>query len=419
MLEEKKAVPENNLLQLRKKLEQLSPQQGFRRKVIGGISEEDVQQFVKNLYEKAEKNEEIYKKKIEELTAYEEELHKNLEAENRELVKVRESAGYLQYLNTKMEEDIQKLNEELEQARLGLPAFSRLENNGVQQSELDDSYKIEVKRLEKEVSQLTRDKEDMVTRISELEKDISLSRSQLAKHEENRELEKGNEYVSEKIAMLEEQLKKSHKKLNKTEQTAKEMEQKFKREQMNTAKMSEENANLEARIAQLRDETYKQLEVLAEQIKERGMVEDQLSYERIRANNVEDDMAELVEMVLNLRGNFQNEQRQLDDELGVLKKKHYENSLEESGYQYIEEIMQQTSQDIENIFLSAQNNVNSILNNANEKAQEISMYYNVFKSDVIGFHSNLESFQGKTNEWLETLYSAVDKSHGLDEVEDY
>jgi len=412
MLEEKKpVVPESNLLQLRKKVENLSPQQGFRRKVIGGISEEDVQEFVKSLYEQAQKNEEIYKKKIEDLTSYGETLSGRLESDKSELEKLKESAGYLQYLNTKMETDMKKLRKDLEQSRLNLAEVRKLKNNDKEQAELADSYKKEVKRLEDEVCQLIIDKEEMVRRVSDLEEEINLSRSQLAERGENGGAQAGNNFggdkelaltmLEDKVAMLEGQLEESHKK--------------FKREQINTARMSEENANLKARIDQLRDETYKQLEVLAEQLKERGQMEDQLSNERIRANNVENDMSELVEMVLNLRNKFQNEQRQLDDKLSMVKKKHFE---EEDGYQYVEQIMQQTTQDLENIFLSAQNNVNSILNNANEKVQEMSKYYQVFKSDIIDLHSNLESHQGKTSEWIEALYSSIEKSHGLDEIKD-
>jgi len=411
MLEEKKpVVPESNLLQLRKKVENLSPQQGFRRKVIGGISEEDVQEFVKSLYEQAQKNEEIYKKKIEDLTSYGETLSESLERDKSELEKVKESAGYLQYLNTKMETDMKKLRKDLEQARLNLSEVRKLKHNEKDQSELVNNYKSEVKRLEEEVLQHILNKDEMVRRVSELEEEINLSRSQLAEHRENSGVEAGNNggekelavtMLEDKVARLEEQLEESHKK--------------FKREQINTARMSEENANLKARIDQLRDETYKQIEALAEQLKERGQIEDQLSNERIRANNVENDMSELVETVLNLRDKFQNEQRQLDGKLSMVKKKHFE---EENGYQYVEQVMQQTSQDLENIFLSAQNNVNSILNNANEKVQEMSKYYQAFKSDIIDLHSNLESHQGKTSEWIEALYSSIEKSHGLDEIKD-
>lgn len=386
--------------QLRANVEALTIVSELRRQIIGGISEDDVKQCINTIQHHYQGAEKTLLDKIE-----------ALESNKRKLIRE------LELLRQESDREKAVLQDQLDKAMMDLSKYkSRCDEAEAEYLAIDDKYAAEIERLdsdrnhlkvrcselsrqveelEEHSKQLAEEKLDLENkhrtqkfRIAVLEQEISLSKSELDERiKQCEELKQHNselvqsledyegradkeirakrielanslemrEMLEARVEDLQEQLALSKKRADELYQAYQEMERKvqlLERQNAEHTKPISYKVEIEA--------IYNQLNSLNEQLIANETLQRELDIERKRADEAEQDLAELVECVAELKNRLYADQIQLE------------------GY-----------------FMHLE-----------EKQKEV-------QNDVDEFRSNLKKFCGDTGEEINGLYETVKTRYDL------
>mgnify|MGYP001037739237 CR=1 FL=1 len=360
-LDQLRANNEEDFDQLRANVEAMTIVSDLRRKLIGGISEEDVKKCInaiqhhyqdaeKTLLDRVEYLETSKKKIIKEFEAFKQESeaqkadlqeqlelafaelsdyqtrHQELEAklqtiEERYSSELSRIEAEKQKISMEYQEltnhvaDLEKHNKEIAEEKLDLENKHRSQKFRIavleqeiqlSRQELDERSKL-CEELRKQNNELALARQDSE---SKAEKELRAKRIELANSIEMREM------LEAKIEELQQQLAQSQKKSEELYQAFLEMEQKA----QSLEKQVAENAKHKSYKDEI-EAIYKQLNLLNEQLIVNENLQRELDAEKMRAEKLEQEISELLDCVLELKNRHYAEQIQLENHFIELEEK--------------------------------------------------------------------------------------------------
>lgn len=185
------ALDENHLRVLRKDLEKLAIQSEFRKKFIGGISEEDVNKCINHLFQQFEIIEGELKTQIKELESSVEQLLKEFDTYKRSaegeknrlkqsgdnaladatryMNESRHKDGIISDLNSQYEAELNRLNNEKE----------ALESSCKRLKSQNETLELQIVQMQIEAEELCHEREGLQAQITRLEEDVLASQCKL------------------------------------------------------------------------------------------------------------------------------------------------------------------------------------------------------------------------------------------------
>lgn len=360
MKNEESLASSDNLVYLCNISDQESISSNFRSKLIGGLNEEDVKNYIGTIENKYMQIEQEMKREMQELISSRNKLHKELTISKTTAI-----------------EDKKSLLESLEKAQLDLAVCTEeCKNKDLAMQSLSDKNNAEIAQLHNKVNQMAEKRaelekqlsasrlsmenimestaglkqennvlklkivdfeekilsgspqEDIDKIIQELEQQIEIEKSHNVK--QNNDLEIFNqkiisleETIAENIKVIEE-----HRKINeKTEQELKLEKARSSNYKINKFKDEIENI-------------YQQLEELTtEQVNINNELQHQLEVEQLRANKAENELAELLKWVSELKDKLYNEQNLFETQFKQLAERNNQFHSEINGcFSYLQDL---------------------------------------------------------------------------------
>ena len=251
------SLNDNNLNLIRNNAEKLTIQSDLRRKIIGGISEEDVSKYIDNVRQQFQLVEDELKENISEIQASKDEIKREFESYMRRSVEEK----------TKLQEDLENALVDKDTTML-MQRISILEETLNQtQSKLEEEHKIR----------------------EQLEHELKI------KIDENTAYCKANK-------SMEKQLKSAQANAEKVQEEKSNM-----------------NSNVMGFKSEI-ESIYKQLNTLNDMAIENNNLQRQLELEHLRADKAEKELSQLVEMVSSLKDRSNNNQKQLKTQIAEIEK---------------------------------------------------------------------------------------------------
>lgn len=272
MAERVTSLIDNDLQLIRNSVEKLTIQSDLRRKLIGGISEEDVAKYIDSVRQQFQLNEDELKQNIKVLQSSNDEMRREFD---------RYSQKFL--------EEKAKLQEDLEKALADSSVYKK------KCSEMDEIIKEIDARYDSEVNGLVNENQQLESKCDGLSKQLLTFEA--------------------KVEELQEQLQESRKIGEEYSEACKTMEQQLKSEHENNERALEEKANLNSRVVGFKSEIeaiFKQLNTLNEQVIIDDDSKQQLELERLRADKAEKELSQFGECVSGLKDRFHKNQKQLE-----------------------------------------------------------------------------------------------------------
>lgn len=368
------ALNEDHLRVLRQDLEKLAMQSEFRKKFIGGISEDDVNKCINNLYHQFDIIEKELKTHIVELESSVDQLLKELDTYKRsaegDKAKLRQEndnalADASRYLNECKHKDdmIADLNDNYNSEINSLITDKKqLESENTQLCQQNRSLEQEIEGLHNEVTGYSADMKGLSSRIEELEEDLLASQYKIeeqtcvcAKLENEFEQEKTRsaslnkeiEILQKQALTLQESLHENQERIQQEYEERLETERALELERNKTSEHNNTINMLNNRIEQLEtqlqetekmieeqanengnhtfeqiDAIHKQLDALKEQLRINDMLKQQVELERSRADKAENDVSRFREWALELKEKFYQDQKQLEIQLAEIETKN-------------------------------------------------------------------------------------------------
>jgi chromosome segregation ATPase len=334
---------DDSITQLRIKLDKETIQSTFRTKMIGGLHEEDVLNYIGSLETKYQLIEQEMKKDMDELLSSRNKLQKELETCQATALEekncLQESLKHtqdelaaqtdkyknmdltLQALNSKNNTKITNLQNELHHMAeerkelekilsLSRQEISHARENSARYDQENNILKAKIADLEKKLSNNGRNEE--IRRVSqEYEQRLEAEKSRI--EQQNLDLET----YKEKFLTLEEKLAANIIEMEELRKISEKAEQELKLEK---AKVSS------YKISGFKDaigNIYQQLENLTEeQVKINDELQQQLEFEQQRANKAEDGLAGLIKWVSELKDKLFNEQNLFETQLKQISERY-------------------------------------------------------------------------------------------------
>ena len=381
MAEEDK-LAEDNFRDLQNKLRDRQETQ-FRRKLFGGINQEDVVKYVQTVSERLHEEEERFQERIKELLSSNKTLRGELGKTKRRLEEEEENATRMQNLIESLEAEKAHLEGELDKARCELKNYVnkyKAQENSLR--ELNQRYGAEVGNLRKENWELTQARDEMGKRISEFEQETESLRKYALEAESAKLANEGRiEGLEQEKGLLE----KSNLSLKvQLEESQKELED-YRRDRVEL------------------EEIYRKMELLEEKAKGRDLLEEELDRQYIRATKAEKEAAKLGEWVIELKDRIRKDRNFFDSRLKELEEIHYESSR-----RYVVDILREASQITESLLASARQNAECIMDGATQKIHEVTDCYQTLQSNVVSFRDDLQDVHLKTGAEIEALYDTLE-----------
>lgn len=259
---------EDSLALIRNKVKEDVVKSDFRRKLIGGISEDDVEDYINMIQLQFQYKENKLKEQIDELISLKDKLR----------------VEFNTYIE-KAEEEKKKLLKELEDAKQSLELLKeQYQTFYARNSESQEKYKTELEQLDAERNQYK-------LKLDEISKELADVRSK-------------SEVKSSMILELETKLKRKEEAVYENEKLRADLTEQLKIEQISKAKILDENNQLSSRTMDNNKEMndlYRELENVKEQIKINQELQKQLEQERSRSERVEKEMTDFFKRVISLK----------------------------------------------------------------------------------------------------------------------
>ena len=320
------SLNEGNLHMLRNKVEKKLSHSDMRRKLIGGISEEDVSIYVDSMRQQFRLVEDELRQQFRELQQSKDELRKEYEA-------YRQRSG----------EEKAGMQEALENALVEASRFKDecSEKDGMIQK-INERFDSEVGRLTDAGSQLESERDELKKQLLSYERET-----------------KAEGTLALKVKELEEQLLESQKTAEEYQKSMREMERQVSEEHMNLARAQEDKTNLNSRVASFKSEIdaiYKQLGSLNEQVSANESLQQELELERLRAEKAEQDMSQFRELMSGLKDKFHKDQIQLDVQFNEMEEKQKAMQDDINGLrENLEDFCKATGTEIDDLFATLEN----------------------------------------------------------------
>ncbi len=467
---------EDKLRALRNNLEKISLQSDFRKKVIGGLSEEDVIKYIDGLRQQSQMVENELSHYIEELESATEKLRKEYEEFRQES---REEKDRLQELADRNAADSARFIQEYQdQAVLYNSEIDKMTDENYQlMNERNDlaeqvlELEQELKRLNTCIAEYSNEKTIYVKQITDLEQDILDKHNELEAQiklgediEQKLEFEKARtasaakemNILKQKIAAVEEDLIESLNKIEEEQKKNRELEQELEseknkvnsgKETINTmaskigeleeqlienTKMAEEYLKIKEELEQelelgklevstcnetinnqilrtveLEEQLFENMRLAEEYLKAKEELEQELSAAR-------ENTSQASSKVMNFKGEVDVIYKQLDNikvQIDINDKLQQQLDYERSRAEKVEKDMSQFSEWIYNLkekFQTNQQQLEAQFNKIEDK-------HRAMQSDINGLRSNLESFSVGTGTELDNLCATVDCSNQMPE----
>lgn len=295
-------MPENtedSLALLRNKVKEEVVISDFRRKLIGGISEEDVEDYINTVRKQAEYKENKLNDKIEELIS------------SRDQLKVE----YNTYVKN-AEEEKKKLQKELTET---IQNLEQCKTTDLQISNYEEKYKAELEGLRYELNKVSTERNELKSQLSNIYKDMDNSKAALVSFENEKrlyelqigELRKELSAIHNKLdekskafGELEEQLRGSKQTEMEHERARAAIAEQLKNEQTSLAKILDENSQLHSKSDTFEKELndmYNELKSVKEQVKVNYELQQQLEQERLKSERVEKEMTDFFKRIIELK----------------------------------------------------------------------------------------------------------------------
>ncbi|MDF2890912.1 MAG: hypothetical protein K0R80_1279, partial [Clostridia bacterium] len=263
---------DDGLNQLRNKVKEEITKSDFKRKLIGGISEEDVESYISAIRMQTEHTVDELNKRIDELVT----SRDKLKCEYNILVESAEEE------KKKLYKDLQEVNQSITQYK------EQLDTKDVYITELKEKHRLELEQLKKRLQEVENEKLSSVSISSEIEslkQKLQQMESSLKESQEKLQAQSNARELAER-QLKEERLQ--------AENKNKAIEEQLKYENMSIVKMIEENKELTSRTLEFNHQlssACKELEGVKEQVKMNEKLKQQLEQERLRALKAEKEMA--------------------------------------------------------------------------------------------------------------------------------
>lgn len=282
MTENTEPLSESKFNQLRTNAEKVTIQSDLRRKLIGGISEEDVEKYINSVKLQFQFNENELLDRYEKLQASKNEL----------------ASEFDRFRQKKAGEKAQ-MQEALDNALADLAEYmNQCNEKDTLIAEMDEKYSLEINRLESELqvksTEASNDNETMIL-------------------------------FEAKIHELEEQVYESRKIAEEYSTACAEMEKQLILEKENVRQLAEEKAGLSTKVIDIKSEIntmYKQLVSLDEQLDISESLKKQLEQEKLRADKAEQNMTRFLQCMSGIKDRFQVDQDQLERHIAEIEEKH-------------------------------------------------------------------------------------------------
>ncbi|OCA82254.1 hypothetical protein A8F94_20285 [Bacillus sp. FJAT-27225] len=309
---------EEELLELRRKINKDTIKSNFRSKFIGGINEKDVQEYLDSIEAKYQQMEQGLKRNMQEMMASRNKLQRELEHHKAEAL-----------------EEKLNLQEKLELAQREL-SFYKEKYNAVHL--INEQQDPKVLELENQIGQ-------MAEELNYLQNQAASGRKERERLQEySNELKQENRSLKEKLAELEQHsLTANNLQLEKTKYEKLLMDlELYKRKQISLEQaLAEKSAEIEewrnkyetveeelmlekartsgSKINEFKNDlfhVYQRLETLTqEQVKLNEELQQQVKFEQFRAEQAENRMAELTRLIAEIKGKLDSEQNQFERQM--------------------------------------------------------------------------------------------------------
>jgi chromosome segregation ATPase len=377
MEEKADQLNENNFRLIRKNVEKITVQTDMRRKLIGGVSEEDVSKYIESVRQQYHLVEDELKKYIVELQSSKDILQRDFESYRQ---KSGEQKARLQealekalndssgYMNECMEKD-EIVNEKDERYHSDVNRL--ISENRQLESKCDElekkllSFEQEIERLNTDTATLEETLKKSQSKVEEgqrireqVEQELEIKIAEVADCNETKNM------LASKVEELEKQLSEERKMVEEYYEEYKVMKHQLKGEQDNIVKSLEENANLNSKVSGFKngiDAIYNQLNALNEQVCINENIQQQMVLERIRADNAEKDISQFWEWVSGLKDRFHKDHVQLKAQFNEIEEKH---KLMQSDinalHTNLENFCVETVTDIGDLCATVENKINKV-----------------------------------------------------------
>jgi chromosome segregation ATPase len=305
---------DDGLNQLRNKVKEEITKSDFKRKLIGGISEEDVESYISAIRMQTEHTVDELNKRIDELVTSRDKLkcEYNIHVESAEEEK------------KKLLKDLQEANQSIAQLK------EQLETKDVYITELKEKHRVELEQLKKRLQEVENEKLSSISMSSEIEplkQKLQQMESALKENQEKLAAQSNARELAER-QLKEERLQYADK--NKA------IEEQLKVENMSIVKMIEENKELTSRTLEFNHQlssACKELEGVKEQVKMNEKLKQQLEQERLRTLKAEKEMADFLKSVSELKNSINSNQSLLEGQFKSIGDKYHEMQLDLKGLQ--------------------------------------------------------------------------------------
>ncbi|ALC88559.1 hypothetical protein AM500_01190 [Bacillus sp. FJAT-18017] len=295
---------EEELLELRRKINKDTMKSNFRPKFIGGINEKDVQEYIDSIEDKYQLIEQSLKRNMQEMLTSRNKLQRELES-----------------FKAAALEEKQNLLEKLDLAQKEL-SFYKEKYNDVQL--INDQPDPKVADLQTQVGTMTE-------KLGYLQNQVANGRQENERLQEySAGLQRENITLTEKLNELEQQsysvnnLKRQLISLEHAlaEKSAETEELKQKYDKAEEELMLEKARTSGSKINDFKNDlfhVYQRLETLTEeQVRLNEELQQQVKFEQFRADKAENRLAELTKQIAHIKGKLESEQSQFDYQMREL-----------------------------------------------------------------------------------------------------
>ncbi|KUG04829.1 chromosome partition protein smc [hydrocarbon metagenome] len=368
---------EDKLRALRNNLEKLSLQSDFRKKVIGGLSEDDVIKYIDGLRQQSQMVEDELSHHIEELQHAKEKLLKE----------------YEQFKQETREEKV-KLQEIADKA---------VAESAVYMQECQDHaalYNMEIDKVVNENQRLENERNQLEEQVLLLEKELGRLNSYVNEYTNERK------HYRDQIVELEQEILSNQNRLNEQIKLGEDLERKFEFEKSKTASAAKDISSLRQKISNL-EEAQKEKQVkFEEEIRINQELVQELELERSRVNSAQKtidtqtlNIKELEEQLLtNIKTSeeYLEKTLELEQELEEERRKLH-GSTETIGIQNskIEDLEKQLFENIKTTeeYLAKNQELEQELKNANQNSGRADSSLLNFKGEVDVIYKTLDNIK--------------------------
>ena len=427
---------EDSLTLIRNKVREDAIKSDFKRKLIGGINEEDVANYINMMRLQSDYAETELRERIDELTSsrdvikhefdsYLEDAEEEKKRLIEELKETKESLGhYISLSKTKdtlLADAEENYNEEMQQLNT---SFSHVSSErDALKDQLNDTKK-ELDDLKAYISEVDSERRFYKAKIHELENEIADNIKKFNERSDNvKELEQqleqqklSNNTMNKEIEMLRHNQKRLEESLEQSQKSVEEnwYARELALEQLEEVKRQASNRNeavenLTSTIGKLESQLKGSQRIALEHDKVRATIEEQLRREHMNIVKMLDENKELHSKTLE----FSDELNIVYQELESVKEQvkmnfelHQQLELERLKSEKVEKEMNEFLKSVSELkskIHSNQYQLDGQFKNIGDKYQEL-------QGDLKGLHANVQNFKAHTGTGIDDLYSAVDKA---------